>query len=237
MASKVLLVLTNHSELGNSGKKTGWSLPEVAYTYDALKKNNYHVDFVSPRGGQAPIDPDSLQKFENDPVCKQFWSDTKIRDLIEHTKSANDIKDAKDYCGIFFAGGHGPLFDVANCKELCKFTGELWEKCGGIAGGICHGPVGFLNATLSNGEHFVKGKKITAFTNAEDTAMGADKYIPLKIEDELKKRGAIFVGGPEGKSHVECAERLVTGQNPASSKELAECFCKMLNEKGKPEKA
>lgn len=225
-SSKVLLVVTNHSELGDTGVKTGYYLPEVTHPYYELVNAGYEVDFASPKGGVAPMDPKS--KDLTDPENKAFYSNKKVFSKLQNTLSLKDIK-ASDYKAIVFAGGHGTMWDFANSSDLNRVTSEIYEN-GGIVSAVCHGPAALVNVKLSNGKYLVSGKKLTAFTNEEEEAVKLTEVMPFLLETELVKKGAEFLEKDNWKENVVVDGRLITGQNPASAKKLGKEIVKLLKE-------
>jgi len=224
MPGKILFAVTNHSELGTTGKKTGWYLPEVAHPYHVFVKAGYTVDFISPKGGLSPVDEGSKSVAEKDEVSKDFLNNH--IDATTNTKKPSDVS-SKDYVAFFYPGGHGPLWDLADNSEVGKIAAQIYEH-GGPVGAVCHGPAGLLSVKLSNGEHLVKGKKVTGFSNEEEEAAGLTKVVPFSLEDKLKEQGGIYSHGPKWAPYAISDGRVVTGQNPASSTPVAEEFLKLL---------
>lgn len=225
-SSKVLLVVTNHGELGDTGVKTGYYLPEVTHPYYELVNAGYEVDFASPKGGVAPMDPKS--KDLTDPENKAFYSNKKVFSKLQNTLALKDIK-ASDYKAIVFAGGHGTMWDFANSSDLNRVTSEIYEN-GGIVSAVCHGPAALVNVKLSNGKYLVSGKKLTAFTNEEEEAVKLTEVMPFLLETELAKKGAEFLEKDNWKENVVVDGRLITGQNPASAKKLGKEIVRLLKE-------
>lgn len=226
MAPKILLVVTNHDQLGNTGKKTGWYLPEVAHPCHVFKKEGFEVVFMSPKGGKAPLDPGSVDASKGDEVCKAFLADAAVMADLDNTKKPSDIKPS-DFQAIVYAGGHGPMWDLPDNKEIGKLGAQIYEA-GGVAAAVCHGVVGFIPVTLSNGQPLVKGSKITCFTNSEETAVQLMEVVPFALESRLKEQGGSFVAGSDWASNVVVSGNIVTGQNPASATGMAEEVAKIL---------
>ncbi|WAQ97481.1 HSP31-like protein [Mya arenaria] len=222
---KVLFVVTNHSKLGNSDKKTGWYLPEAAHPYKVLTSAGYHVDFLSPKGGKAPMDPGSADAFKDDPDCTTFLKEHASK--MDTTLAPSAVK-AGDYKGLFYVGGHGPMFDLPGDVATAKLAADIYEQ-GGILGAVCHGTVGFVPIKVS-GKPLVKDKTVTSFTNAEEDAVNLSKDMPFMLETKLKELGAKFVGADLWASNVQVSGRLVTGQNPASASATAEKMVELLND-------
>lgn len=223
-SQKILIVLTNHNKLGNTGKKTGFYLDEVAHPYAVFTKAGFEVDFVSPTGEEAPIDPKSYNL--NDPLNKQFVENKTVMAQIKDTLSPKEI-DSNKYSAIFFAGGHGVMWDLPNNEELSKITAAIYER-GGVVGAVCHGPAGLVNVKLSNGNYLVAGKEVAAFTNEEEEAVKLTEEMPFLLETKLIKRGAKHTEADNFQSHVVVSGNLVTGQNPASATKTAEEMVKIL---------
>jgi len=223
-SKKILIVLTNHNKLGNTGKKTGFYLDEVAHPYAVFTKAGFDVDFVSPTGEEAPIDPKSYNL--DDPLNKQFIENKTVMAQVKDTLSPKEI-NLNQYSAIFFAGGHGVMWDLPNNKELSKITAAIYEK-GGVVGAVCHGPAGLVNVKLSNGNYLVAGKEVAAFTNEEEEAVKLTEEMPFLLESKLIERGANHTEADNFQSHVVVSGNLVTGQNPASATKTAEEMVKLL---------
>ncbi len=223
-ALKVLIVVTSHSQLGNTGKLTGYYLPEVTHPAHALEKDGIAFDIASPKGGKAPMDESS--KDLSDPINKSFMSKTDFVKKLENTKKLEDIKPS-DYQAILFAGGHGTMWDFKDNKSLAKLAADIYQK-GGVVAAVCHGPAALINIKLQSGEYLVKGKKVAGFSNAEEEAAGLTKIMPFLLETELVNRGAKYSKVDLWKEHVQVDERLVTGQNPASAEGVGQAIAKLL---------
>lgn len=222
---KVLFVVTSHDKKGNTGEPTGYYLGEVSHPWEVLHNAGYEIDFVSPQGGKAPVDGFNLE----DPINKKFWEDEKYHNKIEHTKKPSEIKP-KDYVAIFYAGGHGAMWDFADNAELAKIAQKIYEN-NGIVSAVCHGPAGLVNIKLSNGKYLVDGKKINAFTNEEEIAVKLENVVPFALETKLIERGAKFEKSGLWQPHVVTDQRVVTGQNPQSAKEVGEAVLELLTSK------
>ena len=224
---KILFVVTSHSEKGSTNEKTGFWLSEVTHPWSILHKEGYEIDFVSPKGGKAPIDPNSFDL--KDPINKDFWENKKYHRKIEHTLKPSQV-NINDYVAIHFAGGHGTMWDYPEEKKIAKIASNIYENDGFVTA-VCHGPSGLINIKLSNGEYLIKGKKVSAFTNQEEAALGLTNVVPFSLEDQLIKRGAKFVKVSNWQSQVVVDERLITGQNPTSAKEVGENLLAELKKK------
>src|ERR1700712_3757099 len=156
-SKKILFVVTSHDRKGS--KPSGFYLSEVTHPHQVLSDGGYEIDFVSPKGGKAPIDPDSMDL--TDGANADFWNDSKLRAAIENTKTPSDVK-ADDYAGIFFAGGHGAMWDLPNDQAIAALTASIFEH-GGVVAAVCHGPAGIVNVKLANGDYLVKDMYVAAF--------------------------------------------------------------------------
>jgi putative intracellular protease/amidase len=223
--TKVLIVLTSHDTLGNTGKETGFYLPEVTHPDAVFEAAGFAVDFVSPKGGKAPMVGVDLQ----DPLNKAFLDDPKKVSQVENTLNPSQI-DPTQYDAIFYAGGHGTMWDFPDNQELAKISAAIYEQ-GGVVGAVCHGPAGLVNIKLSNGEYLVAGKTVASFTNEEEAAVGLTDVVPFLLEAKMIERGAEVVKAENFQVQVMVSERLVTGQNPASAKSVGEEMVKLLSAK------
>jgi putative intracellular protease/amidase/quinol monooxygenase YgiN len=221
MKKKILFVVTNHEKKGNTGEKTGFYLSEVTHPWDVLTSAGYEVDFVSPKGGNAPVEGFNL----SDSTNKKFWLNTKYRQKIENTMKPDTI-DPNEYAAIHFAGGHGAMWDLPNNKQLTAIASKIYKN-NGIISAVSHGSAGLLNIKIDD-KYLVDGKKINAFTNEEETAVKLDKAAPFLLETKLIERGAIFEKSGLWQTHVTVDQRLVTGQNPQSAKAVGEALLEQL---------
>lgn len=219
----ILFVVTSHGKLGETGKETGYYLSEVTHPWQVLTKAGYTIDFVSPRGGKPPVEGFDLA----DPVNKEFWDNQTYRDKIENTMKPSEV-DPDKYAAIYFAGGHGTMWDFPDNKELAAITKKIYNN-GGVVSAVCHGPAALVNVKLDNGKHLVDGKKINSFTNEEEKAVKKDDIVPFMLETVLIERGAKFEKSGIEEAHVVTSERVVTGQNPQSAKGVGEAILKEIN--------
>jgi putative intracellular protease/amidase len=224
--TKILIIVTNQNIIPKNNKQTGYYLPEVAHPYHVFIQAGFAVDFASPLGGLSPCDEGSIQAYANDKICQEFQKDEKVQHALKHTHKVEDLKSS-DYAAIFFAGGHGPMFDIPTHKPTLKISAEIYEAHG-VVSAVCHGPCGLVNITLKNGEHLIKGKKVCGFTNSEEEAVKLVEAMPFSLEDKLKESGGIFVGAPDWSANVQVDQNVVTGQNPASATGTAEAIVKLL---------
>jgi putative intracellular protease/amidase len=224
---KVLFVVTSHDKKGNTGQPTGYYLAEVAHPWDVLQNAGFEIDFVSPKGGKAPVDGFNLE----DPINKKFWNNTKYRNKIENTMKPSEVK-ADEYAAILYAGGHGTMWDFADNVELANIATKIYEN-NGVVSAVCHGPAGLVNIKLSNGKYLVDGKKINAFTNEEEIAVKLENVVPFMLETTLIERGAKFEKSGLWQKHVTVDQRVVTGQNPASAQGVGEATLEELKKLNK----
>ncbi|KAI1465815.1 ThiJ/PfpI family protein [Daldinia caldariorum] len=230
MAPKVLVVLTSYGEiLDSAGKpiqKTGWYLPEFAHPYDVLSPK-CEIIVASPKGGTAPLDPNSLQPWiKDDSSSANFFNNKKS--LWEYTSKVSDFLGRVDeFDALFYPGGHGPMFDLATDKDSIALVNQFWAK-GKVVAAVCHGPAAFVNVTLPNGENIMKGKEVSAFSNAEEDSVGMSKYMPFMLEDKINEKGAIYQKALPWAPCVRVAGKLITGQNPNSAKGVGEAIATAL---------
>jgi putative intracellular protease/amidase len=221
---KVLIVVTSHNQLGNTGKATGYYLPEVSHPAMVFQEKGIQVDIMSPLGGEAPMDKNSLDL--TDPVNKAFLNNPELSHKIKNTLKPSEVKP-EDYSAIFYAGGHGTMWDFADNEKLSNITRKIYEN-GGVVSAVCHGPAALINVKLSNGDYLVTGKKITAFSNAEEEAAQLTKVMPFLLQTSLEKRGAIYEKSDLWQKKVVVDGRLITGQNPASASGVATEALKLI---------
>lgn len=215
---KILFVLTSHGELGNTGETTGFHLLELANPWKVLVDAGYEIDFVSPKGGECPVDYFDL----NDESSKEFWENEVYKQKRENTFTPSQI-NADDYNAVYFVGGHGGVWDLPNNTQIQEIARSIYEN-NGIVAAVCHGPSGLVNIKLSNGKYLVEGKKVNAFTNAEEIDLKLEEVVPFLLEDKLKERGAIYEHSGLWQAHVAVDQRLITGQNPPSAKGVGEAI-------------
>jgi putative intracellular protease/amidase len=213
---KILFVVTSHDKKGSTGQPTGYYLSEVSHAWEVLKKAGYEIDFVSPKGGKAPVDDFNL----NDATNRAFWEDKTYRHKIENTMKPSQVNPS-EYAAIYYAGGHGTMWDFPESKAIADIATNIYEH-NGVIGAVCHGPSGLVNIRLSNGKYLVDGKRINAFTNEEEAAVKLDKVVPFSLENKLIERGAKFEKSGLWQPYVTLDERLITGQNPASARLVGE---------------
>lgn len=223
---KILMVLTSHDQLGNTGKKTGFWLEEFAAPYFAFKDAGVQLTLASPKGGQPPLDPKSDEPDAQTEATERFRKDCAAQSALASTVVLSSVK-ADDYDAIFYPGGHGPLWDLAEDKHSIALI-EAFYKAGKPVAAVCHAPGVLRHAKGADGQPLVKGKKVTGFTNSEEAAVQLTHVVPFLVEDELKAKGGIYSKGPDWASYVLTDGLLLTGQNPASSQAAAEALLAKL---------
>jgi putative intracellular protease/amidase len=219
MKMKILIVLTSHSKLGNTGHKTGFWIEEFAAPYYTLKDAGAEIVLASPNGGQPPIDPKSAEPENQTEATKRFDKDKDLQQLLAHTKKLSEVV-ADNFDAVFYPGGHGPLWDLSNDKQSINLIESFW-KSKKLVAVVCHSPSVLIHVKDENGDALVKGKKVTGFSNTEEAAVKLTDVVPFLLEDELKKLGAIYSKKEDWASYVIEDGLLISGQNPASSNEVA----------------
>lgn len=215
MKLAVLIVMTSHDTLGGSGRPTGTFLPEVAHAYRVFESAGLDVDFVSVRGGSVP-----LEGLEFDAETIAFSrSDAPMRRL--HESLSPDQVEPGRYAAIYYAGGHGTMWDFPDHERL-QAIAEAIDRRGGVISAVCHGPAGLVNLSNPDGTPLVKGRRIATFTNAEERAVEKETIVPFALQTRLEERGAKVVVAEPFKANVVVDGRLITGQNPASARGVAQ---------------
>jgi putative intracellular protease/amidase len=225
---KILMVLTSHDILGNTGKKTGFWLEEFAAPYYVFTDAGAQVTVVSPKGGQPPIDPKSDDPDNQTASQTRFKADKKAQDVLAHTLKLNSVA-AKDFDTVFYPGGHGPMWDLAEDPISIKLIEDFYNSGKPVAF-VCHAP-GVLRHVKHKGEPLVKGKRVTGFTNTEEEAVQLTKVVPFLVEDELRRLGGNFEKVADWQPFAITDGRLITGQNPASSEVTAKALLNLMSTK------
>ena len=225
---KVLFVLTSHDKLGDTGEKTGYWTEEFAAPYYELADKGVVIDIATPLGGQPPIDPKSEDPTAATEDTKRLDKDTAVLAKLKNTHKLSDVNQA-DYDAVFYPGGHGPLWDLAEDKTSIALIESFYTNKKPVAF-VCHSP-GALKNVKVNGDYLVKGKKVTGFSNAEEEAVGLTKVVPFLLEDALQANGASYSKVGDWQPYAVEDGLLITGQNPASSKLVAEKLLAQLNSK------
>jgi putative intracellular protease/amidase len=223
---KVLMILTSHDRLGDTGKPTGFWLEEFAAPYYVLRDAGVDITLASPKGGQPPVDPKSEEPGSETPAMKRFRSDAEAqRALASTVKLASVSPD--DYDAVFYPGGHGPLWDLAEDRSSIALIERLYAAGKPVAA-VCHGPAVLRRAKGADGDPLVRGKTVTAFSNTEEAAAGLTDVVPFSVEDVLKANGGRYSRGEDWASHAVVDGNLITGQNPASSEATAKALLEAL---------
>ncbi|MBO3276723.1 type 1 glutamine amidotransferase domain-containing protein [Pseudomonas schmalbachii] len=223
----ILVVLTSHDRLGDTGEKTGFWLEEFAAPYYVFKDAGAQMTLASPKGGQPPLDPKSDAADAQTPATERFRNDPGAQAALANTRKLSEVT-ANDYDAIFYPGGHGPLWDLAEDSHSIALI-ESFHADGKPVAAVCHAPCVFRHTRAENGEPLVRGRHVTGFTNSEEEAVGLTKVVPFLVQDMLKAHGARFSKADNWQSHVEVDRLLITGQNPASSEAVAEAVLKLLS--------
>ena len=223
---KIVMILTSHSELGNTGKKTGFWIEEFAAPYYVFIDAGASVTIASPKGGQPPIDPSSDTAENQTPAVIRFKADKKLQKMLAETHLLSSISSV-DYDAIFYPGGHGPLWDLTNDADSIKLIKQFWNSKKPIAA-VCHAPSVLLNVKDDEGTYLVKGKNVTGFTNSEEEAVGLTEVVPFLLENELKNKGGIYSKKEDWAAYIVKDGMLITGQNPASSEATAKELLSIL---------
>jgi putative intracellular protease/amidase len=222
MRKKVLIVLTSHAELGDTGNKTGFWLEELASPYYAFFDAGWQTVLASPLGGLPPVDPTSEAEQWQTPSSRRFTADQDAMSALQHTLVLENV-EGEQYDAIFFPGGHGPMWDLArDCSVAGLVAGFM--AAGKPVGAVCHGPAALVGAVNTAGEPVVKGQRVTGFTNGEEAGVGLTDVVPFLLADKLAELGARYTSGPDWETHVVVDGSLVTGQNPASSEATAQAL-------------
>jgi len=223
---KILMVLTSHDVLGDTGRKTGFWLEEFAAPYFVFRDAGVAVTLASPKGGQPPVDPKSDEPGNQTEAMARFKKDAVAQKALSQTQKLAEMKSA-DFDTIFYVGGHGPLWDLAESKDSIALL-ESFYNSGKFIALVCHSP-GVLRHVTYKGEPLVKGKRVTGFTNGEEEAVKLTHVVPFLVEDELLRLGAIFEKKKDWDVYAVTDGRLVTGQNPASSTTAAQALVKLVS--------
>lgn len=222
---KILMVLTSHDTLGDTGEKTGFWLEEFASPYYVFRDAGAEVTVASPKGGQPPIDPKSDDPANQTDSQIRFKGDPKAQEVLAHTRRLDSVNPA-DYDTVFYPGGHGPMWDLAEDPVSAKLI-ESFYNSGKPVAAVCHAPA-VLRHVEFEGAPIVQGKRVTGFTNTEEAAVHLTNVVPFLVEDELKRLGGRFEKVDDWQSLAIVDGRLITGQNPASSEAAAKALLRVL---------
>lgn len=223
---KVLMVLTSHDQLGNTGRKTGFWLEELAAPYYAFKDAGAEVVLASPKGGQPPLDPKSNEPAFQTDQTRRFEADARATAQLAATLRLDSVNQA-DFDTVFYPGGHGPMWDLAEDRHSIALLESFLAARKPVAL-ICHAPGVLRHVRRPDGRPLVEGKKVTGFTNTEEAAVELTDVVPFLVEDELQAKGGIYSKGPDWSPYVVSDRQLITGQNPASSAPAAEQLLRQL---------
>jgi putative intracellular protease/amidase len=222
---KILMVLTSHDQLGNTGRKTGFWLEEFAAPYFVLRDAGVELTLASPKGGQPPIDPKSDLPENQTPAMTRFKQDTEAQKQLSQTVKLSDMKSA-DFDSIFYVGGHGPMWDLVDNPDSIALI-ESFYNSGKPVAAVCHSSAVF-HRVMFQGEPLVKGRRVTGFTNGEEAAVNLTHVVPFLVEEELRRVGGLYEKAADWASFAVVDGRVVTGQNPASSTAAANALLEVL---------
>lgn len=225
----ILMVLTSHDALGNTGKKTGLWLEEFAAPYYVFKEAKAKITLASPKGGQPPLDPKSEEADSQTDATRRFAQDSEAKAALANTVLLSSVSH-EEFDAVFYPGGHGPLWDLSEDRDSITMI-ESMHAAGKPVGAVCHAPAALRHAKLHTGRPLVEGKKVTGFSNSEEAAAGLTDVVPFLVEDSLKKSGGIYAKGPDWAPFVQVDGTLITGQNPASSAPAARALLDALGVK------
>ncbi len=225
---EILMVLTSHDQLGNTGRKTGFWLEEFAAPYFVFRDAGVKLTLASPKGGQPPLDPKSDLPENQTAAMTRFKQDEVAKKALSQTVKLADMR-AENFDTVFYSGGHGPMWDLAESPVSIALLESFYNSGKPIAL-VCHSP-GALHRVTYKGQPLVKGKKVTGFANSEEEDVQLTKIVPFLVEDELKRLGGLYEKAPNWQSFVVVDGRLITGQNPASSTAAAQALLKVLSKK------
>ncbi|MGX9935431.1 type 1 glutamine amidotransferase domain-containing protein [Advenella kashmirensis] len=225
---KILMILTSHDTLGATGKPTGFWLEEFAAPYYAFLDSGADITLASPLGGQPPLDPKSDEPDAQTEATQRFKSDPQAQAALASTQRLADVK-AGSFDAVFFPGGHGPLWDLAENGYVMALIKDFYAN-GKIVSAVCHAPAVFRHVKTTEGQFLVNDRNVTGFSNAEEEAVGLTDVVPFLVEDMLKDHGARYTSADDWQPHIVVDGRLITGQNPASSVGVADAVIKQLHE-------
>jgi len=228
---KILLVLTSQDTLGDTGEATGYNVAEASHPWKVFRDAGYFVDFASIAGGQPPRD----EVQEDDPVQVEFTQDETVKASLYNPPRVS-VVDPSQYDAVYLVGGHGTMWDFTGDADLQKLIASVYDS-GGVVGAVCHGPAGLVDVELGTGVALLSGRKVAAFTNAEEKAVGKQDVVPYLLQDKLEEQGATVKLADNWEENVQVDERLVTGQNPQSAAGVAKEMTKLLTEVVREQKA
>ena len=226
MAKNVLVVITSHDQLGDTDRKTGFWLEELAAPYYIFKDAGVALTLASPKGGRPPLDPKSDDPDAQTDATRRFKDDAQANDQLNHTLKLSTV-NAADYDAIFYPGGHGPLWDLISDPHSIRLIEAFWSANKPVSS-VCHAPIVLVNAKDSSGELIVKDREVTGFTNSEEAGVGLTEIVPMLVEDTMLSRGARYTKAGDWDVYTRQDGNLITGQNPASSEQVAELVLKAI---------
>jgi putative intracellular protease/amidase len=226
MAKKVLVVLTSHDQLGDTGRKTGFWLEELAAPYYTFKDAGVELTLTSPKGGRPPLDPKSDDPAAQTDATRRFRDDALANEQLANTVKLSEVS-AGNYDAIFYPGGHGPLWDLVSDQSSIGLIEDFWSAEKPVSS-VCHAPIVLMNARDSSGELIVKDRDVTGFTNSEEDGVGLTEIVPMLVEDTMLRLGAKYSKAGDWEVFTRQDGNLITGQNPASSEQVAELVLKAI---------
>jgi putative intracellular protease/amidase len=225
---RVLIVVSSHREWPEAGRETGYWIGEVAHFAEVIQEAGFEFDVVSPEGGPPPMDPKSVKGMQSrDGGYKAYQRNPVLQEKLQNTLRPDQV-DPDDYAAIYFAGGHGTMWDFPGNEELARLAGRLYDD-GRVVGAVCHGVAGLLDFQLADGRYLLDGQEVTGFANVEEKLMGLSSKVPYLTETRMKERGAKYRRGLPFMAHAVVDSRLVTGQNPGSTKKVAQEVVALLS--------
>ena len=225
---KILMVLTSHDQMGDTGHKTGFWLEEFTAPFYVFKDAGADITLASPKGGQPPVDPNSEAEDALTESTRRFSEDTHAREMLASTRKLADV-DMNQYDAIFYPGGHGPLWDLAEDDKSIALIKTAYEQ-DKVIGAVCHAPAVFKNVFIKPDQNIVGGREVTGFSNTEEDAVQLTNIVPFLLEDMLKQNNARYSRGDDWAPHIVVDGKLITGQNPASSEGAAKAVVQALQE-------
>ncbi|MBQ0833535.1 type 1 glutamine amidotransferase domain-containing protein [Marinobacter sp.] len=224
----ILMVLTSHDQMGDTGHKTGFWLEEFTAPYYVFRDAGAAVTIASPKGGKPPVDPNSEADEALTDTTRRFQADAHAKEALASTKKLNDV-DMNGFDAVFYPGGHGPMWDLVNDKKSVALIKAAYEQ-DKVIGAVCHAPAVFKNVEIKPGQNLVGGREVTGFSNSEEEAVGLATIVPFLLEDMLKENTATYSKGDDWAPHIVVDGKLITGQNPASSEGAAKAVVQMLQQ-------
>ncbi len=225
---KILMVLTSHSAMGDTGQHTGFWLEEFTAPYYVFRDAGAHITLASPKGGQPPVDPNSEAEDALTNSTRRFATDDQGRQALASTRKLNDV-NIHEYDTVFYPGGHGPLWDLAEDRDSIRLLEEA-DGARKVIGAVCHGPAIFRHTQSANGDSLVRGRAVTGFSNSEEEAVGLTGTVPFLVENMLKEKGGNYSCGEDWAPYIVVDRNLITGQNPASSEGAAKAVLQALED-------